>query len=201
MPLVTFPVGVSAPQPDTCRVDRFLAKGPEAFALERSLPVTDVTAAEEDLQPVVRGAGQDHASQDFAALLCRELRSNCRTEQKSVTGVGQLLDGGLQPLCNGHPRGGFVVGLRRRGRCQPAPQLAPKGFSQRVDRLGRIDLVTAGRTQRLDCRGERKREPLRHERREAAREIDRGYGRTRAHVGIVACPAGAAQTPRPRRPG
>ena len=72
---VTLPAAVGgeqrriATEPDGCRVDRFLAEGAESFSLERSVPVTDLAAGEELLEPVVGGPGEQHSAQNFAALV------------------------------------------------------------------------------------------------------------------------------------
>src|SRR6185295_9699887 len=62
----------AAPQADPRRVDRLLPERPEPFPLERGGAVLDLAAGKERLQPVVGGAGQHHAPQDFDALVAGE---------------------------------------------------------------------------------------------------------------------------------
>ena len=110
-------------------VDRFLAEGAKAFALERGGAVADFAAGEELLEPVVGGAGEEHAAENAALLVVRErgaLAGRAGHDHSVRAVVGQVAE---------QPDEGVLVDVavrveRRHCGCDHAPNRHDRRLSQ-----------------------------------------------------------------------
>ena len=126
-------VRLATTEPNARRVDGFLTERSEPLALKRRVAVADFPAGEERLQPRVGRAGEDHAAQDFAALVGRERGADRGPVEKAVARLHELISSQLKT------GGRFDAGRRLQpfGRgdvLQPSPERGVEGRAQRVER-------------------------------------------------------------------
>src|SRR5206468_6925138 len=109
---------LAATEPDPGRVNRLLAERAESLSLEWRAAVADLAPREEGLQPVVRGARQEHAAEDLDPLLPRQARGNRFPREKAVARLEELAPCLLQARRDGDARRRLGQARRRRRETQ-----------------------------------------------------------------------------------
>ena len=170
-PLAAAAVPFAAAQPNGRRVHGFLPERSESFPLKRHVAVFDLAAGKEGLQPVVRGARQQHAAQDLAALVGRQRRFDRRTAHEAVAVVEQLGKRAGDAHFGRNARCRLRQAGRERTGLETPRQLAAKHRCERVDFRFRARCAPArDGLERVDGIGQGERMPLGDERAEPARE-------------------------------
>jgi hypothetical protein len=189
-------IGSSTAQAQGRCVNGFLAQRAKTFTLKRRVAVSHLGAGEEQLEPVVGGAGEHHAAENLPAFGRGEGCLDGRATQEPVACVEQLFDGGTPSRRCGDSRGcvrqiGWML--------EKTTKLLGKRDAKRIKavvipRVSAVDGFERGQGLRV-----REWMPLEHEGAEQ-RSVHRASTTDRTNASISAAGRAPAVRPRSRPP-